>query len=170
MLGYYKKYILHLLTPSVQRPPCRAFMSSKTATITLESYLDRLCKWMCVDTEGSLLHCIVLIERSIHQYHVTIHYTTVHRILFALLLLSVKMHEDEIHSMSYYAKCGGVTRDEANGLELEMLRHMKCDVAVIGNQSMMCERQIIQWMMLQQDLSTVSMTDPQGNVQSVLHS
>ena len=49
----------------------------------------------------------------------------IHRLLLTVVLVSIKMNEDDFYSNAYYAKVGGVTLKEINNLEDDFLKMIK---------------------------------------------
>jgi hypothetical protein len=48
-----------------------------------------------------------------------------YRIILATVVLAIKYNEDDYYANDYYAKVGGITLQEMNGLEYESVKMME---------------------------------------------
>ncbi len=70
-------------------------------------YIDRLC-------DVAQIH---LSDYNIHRY-----FMFKYRIILSNILLAIKYNEDDYYSNDYYAKVGGISLQEINTLEYELVK------------------------------------------------
>lgn len=109
--------------------PC--FIGPKIPDIMIHDYIDRLVTYMSRDS-GTILQSAILIDRLCTKYNFPFTPETIHRTLFATILLAAKIRLENSLSMGYYAECGGVSIQECLKLEHEILKAISYDVTVIG--------------------------------------
>lgn len=106
------------------------FESICAPAISVEDYLTRLMKYFKCGPS-----CLVLASVYIHRLLDTkpdfvLGELTVHRLILAALTVAAKVHDDTYHPNSWYAKAGGITNQELNILEAELLGLLEWRVRV----------------------------------------
>eukprot|EP00742_Colponemidia_sp_Colp-10_P005473 GILJ01005848.1.p1 GENE.GILJ01005848.1~~GILJ01005848.1.p1 ORF type:complete len:180 (+),score=23.07 GILJ01005848.1:84-623(+) len=103
---------------------CVSGVHEQVASISLHSYAVRLGQYMGCTREVFIL-AAVYIERLIAcnpEFMLTS--ANVHRVLLAAVVVAAKFHDDQFFNNAFYAKVGGVTLKELNGLETELLTYL----------------------------------------------
>eukprot|EP01036_Dinobryon_divergens_P025097 gene25097-33613_t len=96
------------------------FQSSQAPDVTVGHYLQRIQKYSkCSD--ACLLLVIVYLDRLVVKKHLQLTELNVHRLLITGILLAAKFHDDLYYNNAFYAKLGGLSLEELNKLELELL-------------------------------------------------
>lgn len=96
------------------------FHALRAPSISVKSYLERIAKYANCSGECFVL-ALVYIDRLIQRNNFVINSLNVHRILITSVMLAAKFFDDHYYNNTYYAKIGGVPRNEMNLLELEFL-------------------------------------------------
>lgn len=96
------------------------FHALRAPSISVKSYLERIAKYANCSGECFVL-ALVYIDRLIQRNNFVINSLNVHRILITSVMLAAKFFDDHYYNNTYYAKIGGVPRNEMNMLELEFL-------------------------------------------------
>ena len=99
-----------------------SFYSSIPASITIGKYIERIIRYTNIE-DSTLILAMIYIDR-ICQYNETILLIekNVHRILFASILLAIKINEDEFYTNSYYSKVAGISLYELNRIEFDLIK------------------------------------------------
>ena len=107
--------------------------------ISMLMYLKRLYTYMfglhtsLHDRASVIVHTIVLMDRLVSAgFGISVE--TMHRTVFILLLISIKVQMDEVFQMPIYAKIGGLTPKMCADLEMEILKVLDFNVAVLHDQ------------------------------------
>lgn len=96
------------------------FHALRAPSITVRNYLERILKYANCSGECFVL-ALVYIDRLIQRNNYVINSLNVHRIVITSVMLAAKFFDDHYYNNTYYAKIGGVPRNEMNLLELEFL-------------------------------------------------
>lgn len=93
--------------------------------ISVEEYILRIQKYAHC-TPASFLHAVVYMDRLVDKYGVIFAPNTlnVHRLLLTGTVIAAKFLDDRVFSNAYYARIGGVSTQELNGMEREFLKLM----------------------------------------------
>ena len=102
----------------VNQTPNSVFHSIHEPAISIESYIERIYKYMLLD-EGTVYHFLEYLDRL--AKHVSWNNLTAHRMSLACATLAYKFHDDNCENNAYIARIGGVTLSELNHLELNIL-------------------------------------------------
>lgn len=104
--------------------PASPFDAMRLPTVSLIDYAQRLDRY-CLCTEECHVLSLVYLERLLKcNPRFVISELRVHRLLLAATIVAVKVQDDDYYSNGYYAKVGGVSRDELMMLEAELLQHI----------------------------------------------
>ena len=99
------------------------FHSSRPPAITVKSYLeDRILKYAGCSEETFILALIYMDQVVQFNPDFVISSLNVHRLLITAIMLASKFFDDVYYNNSYYARVGGISNQEVNSLEMEMLR------------------------------------------------
>lgn len=101
-----------------------SFHSKNPASITLNSYLERILKYSHLE-ESTLIIALIYIDRLCEKQNLILTDSNIHRIVFSSIILAIKYNEDDYYSNNYYAKVGGISINEVNSLELEFVKMIK---------------------------------------------
>jgi len=105
--------------PGQERISC--FQSVKLPEVGITSYATRLHRFFRCSGECYVL-ALVYIDRLLkRQQDIAVTELTCHRLLATSVVLSAKFLDDRYYSNAFYAKVGGLTLTELNGLEKRFL-------------------------------------------------
>ncbi|KAG8381058.1 hypothetical protein BUALT_Bualt06G0082500 [Buddleja alternifolia] len=90
-------------------------------TISIQYYLERIFKYANCSPSCVVVAYIYLDRFTQKQPLLPINSFNVHRLLIASVLVSAKFMDDIFYNNAYYAKVGGISRDEMNLLEVDFL-------------------------------------------------
>lgn len=96
------------------------FYSPIPSLISIKSYIERLCRFTHCE-ECSLIMALIYIDRVCERMNIIITKKNIYRLFLICLITSIKYNEDECYTNSYYAKIGGLSLNELNDLEYELL-------------------------------------------------
>jgi len=107
-----------------------AFHYSCTPSITIEDYIKRIWKYAGC-SESCYVMALLLLERFAHR-NPTIKITSncIHRLLIASVMVATKFLEDIHYNNAMFAQIGGVSTQELNFLEIELLFALKFNLVV----------------------------------------
>ncbi|KAL7158479.1 hypothetical protein ABFS83_02G145700 [Erythranthe nasuta] len=103
----------------------RVFDSDEAPDLTIQSYLERIFRYT---RAGPSVYVVayVYIDRFCQFYpEFRIGPRNVHRLLITTIMVASKFVEDMNYRNSYFARVGGITREEMNKLEFEFIFMMK---------------------------------------------
>lgn len=105
------------------------FQCSYAPDVSIISYLERIRKYAkCSDC--CFVMSLIYIDRMIESCNVVLTSLNVHRLLITSIMLSAKFLDDLFYNNAFYAKLGGVSVTELNGLELEFLEKIQFSLYV----------------------------------------
>ena len=64
---------------------------------------------------------LIYIDRLCDINYVNLTFYNIHKLILASMIVAIKFNEDNYLSNEYYAKIGGVSKNEINNLEYEFL-------------------------------------------------
>lgn len=97
------------------------FQCSYAPEVSIFAYLERIRKYAnCSDC--CFIVALIYIDRIIEKRNVILTQLNIHRLLLTCVLLAAKFFDDLFYNNTFYAKLGGITTNELNSLEIEMLR------------------------------------------------
>ncbi|CAI0551337.1 unnamed protein product [Linum tenue] len=116
--------VILLARGSRKKDEVTIFHGSKSPTLTIRQYLERVFKYAKCSTSCFVVAYIYL-ERYLQRRRGNrLTLLNVHRLLITSILVAAKFMDDECYSNGYYAKVGGVSTAELNKMELEFLFHL----------------------------------------------
>lgn len=99
----------------------RVFDCHETPDMTIQSYLERIFRYTRTGPSVFVI-AYIYIDRFCQIYDgFGINSANVHRLLITTIMVASKYVEDMNYRNSYFARVGGLTTDEMNKLELELL-------------------------------------------------
>lgn len=105
------------------------FFKYDRINISLFDYLIRIEKYFnCSNT--IIIVMLIYIDRIYDTYSIYINKYSAHRIVISAYSIANKYMEDDQYSNTYYAEIAGITLDEFNLLEREMLEKLNYDLQI----------------------------------------
>ena len=98
-----------------------SFYLKKKANITISDYIERLIRYTRCE-EASLITSLIYIDRICEETPLVLTEHNIYRVVLASLITAIKYNEDEIYSNNFYAKVGGIPREELDRIEYEFLK------------------------------------------------
>jgi len=99
------------------------FQSSYAPDVSVEAYLERIRKYSrCSD--ACFVMALIYVDRMIETRGLTLTTLNVHRLLITSVMLAAKFHDDLFYNNTYYSKLGGLSLQELNLLEVELLNQL----------------------------------------------
>ena len=98
----------------------KSFLSKKIPSISIYNFLDRLVKYSRIQN-STLMLILIYIDRLCDINYVNLTFYNIHKLILASMIVAIKFNEDNYLSNEYYAKIGGVSKNEINNLEYEFL-------------------------------------------------
>lgn len=95
-----------------------AFQSCVIPSLPIEDYLARIVHYTQIQLP-TLVSSMIYIGHIIKHKNYVIGLCNIHRLIIASCYMSAKFNEDTSHTLSFYAKVGGVTDAELVQLEYE---------------------------------------------------
>ena len=98
----------------------KPFISKKIPQISIEDFMKRLLKYSKMES-SILILILIYIYRVFFFGKFQLNYYNIHKLILASMVVSIKYNEDDYFSNKFYAKVGGVTKEELDKLEYEFL-------------------------------------------------
>ena len=98
----------------------KPFISKKIPQISIEDFMKRLLKYSKMES-STLILILIYIDRVCFFGKFQLNYYNIHKLILASMVVSIKYNEDDYFSNKFYAKVGGVTKEELDKLENEFL-------------------------------------------------
>lgn len=117
-----------LLDPSSQST-MSAFCVLKPPNKPINEYFQRIIKYAKPEP-SSLIISLMYIDKICDTTTLLLSYHNIHRVILSSIVLAIKYNEDDYYSNTYYAKVGGITLEELNGLEYQMLQGLEFNTFV----------------------------------------
>lgn len=108
----------------------RCFRCSKAPPISVKAYILRIAKYSKCSPVCFMMAWSYLKRLTQTEEEIVVTSWTVHRLLITAVMLAAKLMDDKYYNNAFYAKIGGVTKQEINAMELEMLRLLQYRVVV----------------------------------------
>ena len=97
------------------------FHTSQPPNISLSKYLERVIKFTFCSAECYILSLVYMDRLVQSNPHFVISSLSIHRLLITSIMVAAKFFDDKYFSNEYYAKVGGMKKEELNKLEIEFL-------------------------------------------------
>lgn len=120
------------------------FHGSAPPSIQVEQYLLRIHKYAC--QEPSIFILLVLYAQRVHSLRptFTLDAKSIHRFIITSITVTTKCFCDKYYTNAFYAKVGGVSVQELNVLELDLLYLLDWHLIVSLEAIQTCYEQILQ--------------------------
>ena len=98
-------------------------------SISIKDYLERLYKYSKMNVSTIIL-ILIYIDRisNINKFKLT--YYIIHKLILSSMVVAIKYNEDEYFSMKFYAKLGGVSKNEMVFLEYYFVSLIKFNLFI----------------------------------------
>ncbi|XP_039019183.1 cyclin-P3-1-like [Hibiscus syriacus] len=96
------------------------FHGSKEPSLNIRQYVERIFKY-CKCSNSCFVVAVIYIDRFLQRIDAYLTSLNVHRLLITSVLVAAKFMDDQCYNNAYYAKVGGVSREELNRLEMKFL-------------------------------------------------
>lgn len=113
----------------LKRQKLSVFSSETVPSISIECYLSRIFTYSRIEM-SSLISALIYLDRACKYGKIVLTKYNIHKMLFVSILTSIKINEDEIYKIDYYAKIAGVSKKELIKLEYEFLCLIKFNLFV----------------------------------------
>ena len=100
--------------------PFKCFYSKNIPLISIKDYLEHIYKYTKMDSSTIVL-ILIYIDRICNINKCKLSYYIIHKLILASMMLAIKYNEDEIYSLKFYAKIGGVSLAEICNFEYYFL-------------------------------------------------
>ncbi|KAI4301800.1 hypothetical protein L6164_035044 [Bauhinia variegata] len=107
-------------TRARENEPVTIFHSTKTPNISVRHYIERIFKYSRCSPSCFVIAQIYM-DRFFQHRGGYLTSLNVHRLLITSAMIAAKFSDDGRCANAYYAKIGGVSNAEMNGMELEFL-------------------------------------------------
>ena len=107
----------------------KPFISKHIPSISIKDYLTRLYKYSKINNSTIVL-ILIYIDKICNLNNFKLSYFNIHKLILASMLVAIKYNEDENYSLSFYAKLGGVSKNELSNLEYQFLVLVHCEVFI----------------------------------------
>ncbi|CAD8187352.1 unnamed protein product [Paramecium octaurelia] len=121
-------------TDIIESPIQTVFHTNKKPQISIYKYIERIKMYSYCSNECFVLALIYIDRVQERNQDVVINSYCVHRFLLACLLMSIKYNDDDYYKNDYYSRVGGITLQELNTLEQELLTLLDYQLFVSQNQ------------------------------------
>eukprot|EP00188_Purpureofilum_apyrenoidigerum_P001916 Plantae.Rhodophyta-Purpureofilum_apyrenoidigerum.ctg21090.p1 GENE.Plantae.Rhodophyta-Purpureofilum_apyrenoidigerum.ctg21090~~Plantae.Rhodophyta-Purpureofilum_apyrenoidigerum.ctg21090.p1 ORF type:complete len:191 (+),score=32.24 Plantae.Rhodophyta-Purpureofilum_apyrenoidigerum.ctg21090:358-930(+) len=137
------------LAPRMQYTGCKlpqpaeetaAFYSLLPQPVGIDQYIQRLVKHLHCSTSVFVVALLYLERLGQRNSLFRINRYNIHRLVLAAITVAAKYLEDNVATNDYYAKVGGITKQEMNFLEIQLLRALDYRLAVEPKQYEETER------------------------------
>ncbi|KAL8155416.1 hypothetical protein AgCh_000704 [Apium graveolens] len=96
------------------------FHSSTAPGVSIRQYIERIFKYSNC-SPSCLVVAYIYMEKFLQKVGDCLTSLNVHRLLITSIVLAAKYVEDECYSNGYYAKVGGVSKEEMNRMEMRVI-------------------------------------------------
>ncbi|CAN0914274.1 CYCP3-1 [Linum grandiflorum] len=96
------------------------FHGSKPPALSIKQYLERVFKYAKCSTSCFVV-AYVYLERFCQRSCCCLTPLNIHRLLITSVMVAAKFLDDECYNNEYYARIGGVSREEMNRMEMKFL-------------------------------------------------
>ena len=110
----------------------KPFISKKIPQISIEDFMKRLLKYSKMES-STLILILIYIDRVCFFGKFQLNYYNIHKLILASMVVSIKYNEDDYFSNKFYAKVGGVTKEELDKLEYEFLSLIDFSLFIDGD-------------------------------------
>ncbi|XWS64552.1 hypothetical protein CRYUN_Cryun05aG0013900 [Craigia yunnanensis] len=109
-----------LLDGSKKKDVITIFHGSKTPALSIRRYTKRIFKYSKC-SNSCFVVALIYIDRFLQRMNAYLTSLNVHRLLITSVMVAAKFMDDRCYNNAHYAKVGGVSTEEMNGLEMKFL-------------------------------------------------
>ncbi|KAA3468679.1 cyclin-P3-1 [Gossypium australe] len=109
-----------LLAGSKIKDVITIFHGSRAPSLNLRQYVERIFKY-CKCSNSCFVVAVIYIDRFLQRIGAYLTSLSVHRLLITSVMVAAKFMDDQHYNNAYYAKVGGISREEMNRLEMRFL-------------------------------------------------
>ncbi|KAB2071457.1 hypothetical protein E1A91_A08G230800v1 [Gossypium mustelinum] len=109
-----------LLAGSKIKDVITIFHGSRAPSLNLRQYVERIFKY-CKCSNSCFVVALIYIDRFLQRIDAYLTSLSVHRLLITSVMVAAKFMDDQHYNNAYYAKVGGISREEMNRLEMRFL-------------------------------------------------
>ncbi|KAB2018730.1 hypothetical protein ES319_D08G249300v1 [Gossypium barbadense] len=106
-----------LLAGSKIKDVITIFHGSRAPSLNLRQYVERIFKY-CKCSNSCFVVAVIYIDRFLQRIDAYLTSLSVHRLLITSVMVAAKFMDDQHYNNAYYAKVGGISREEMNRLEM----------------------------------------------------
>lgn len=110
-------------------PNITMFHSNRVPPMPIKTYYIRVAKYSECSIEARLMS-VLLLNKLVDTKPFIIDCLNIHRLILTSLLISAKFIDDRYYNNAFYAKIGGIAKDELNMLEVELLTLLNFDLII----------------------------------------
>jgi len=129
-MGAVLKHWVEEMATATRPKKVARFHSSRAPAISIQDYIRRLRKFFACSDECFVIALVYIDRLGKNNDAMAVCDVTVHRLLIIAVMLAAKFHDDQYYNNRYYAKVGGLQVEEANVLEIVMLKELKWQLVV----------------------------------------
>ncbi|KAG6751623.1 hypothetical protein POTOM_043820 [Populus tomentosa] len=136
-----------LLTTSRRKDAITIFHGSRSPTLSIRQYIERVFKYSRCSTSCFVV-AYIYINKFLQQTGASLTSLNAHRLLITSIMVAAKFLDDDQSSISifrdwcydnaYYARIGGVSTAEMNGMEMKFLFNLDFRLHVTAEVFMNC--------------------------------
>lgn len=125
-----------LFNPENEHPQSRSspFYLDHVPAIPIGDFFQRWCKFAELEESTTLLYALVLMDRYRVKYNGIMDLHTTHHALISILVIAIKMNEDNHFDNSLFSKIGGISLQLLNKFEVDLCGAMQFDFHVSREQ------------------------------------
>jgi hypothetical protein len=117
-----------MIQATTYSPPTK-FHAVAAAPLSVLDYLHRIKRYsMCSDSCFVLL--VIYLDHAYKLSNLVADSLSIHRLIISAMLLCCKFYEDKTHRNNVFAQIGGISTQEMNRLEVELLNALRFDLNV----------------------------------------
>jgi hypothetical protein len=94
----------------------KPFMTKKRFNISIYEYLNHLYKYSQASEEIFII-MLIYIDRLKTNRKICLNYFNIYKLILAAFVIAIKFNYDEVFSLDFYSKLGGVSQKELASLE-----------------------------------------------------
>ncbi|XVF41939.1 hypothetical protein PTKIN_Ptkin01aG0321000 [Pterospermum kingtungense] len=109
-----------LLQGSKKKDVITIFHGSKPPALSIRQYIERIFKYSKC-SNSCFVVALIYVDRYMQRTNAYLTSLNAHRLLITSVMVAAKFMDDQCNNNAYYAKVGGVSTEEMNGLEMKLL-------------------------------------------------
>lgn len=98
-----------------------AFFVKKPPNKPINEYIQRIIRYAKPEP-STVIISLYYIDKLCDKTDLELSSNNIHRLILSSIIIAIKYNEDDYYSNTYYAKVGGISLEELNKLEYEMLQ------------------------------------------------